>query len=75
MSSLKKVSINKVRRGLMRILTKNIGNANISKSGTIDKSKIKKVLICRPNGRLGNMLLVTPLIQEVSAVFPGCKID
>lgn len=75
MSSLKKVSINKVRRNLMRILTKNIGSANISKGGTIDKSKIKKVLICRPNGRLGNMLLVTPLIQEVSAVFPGVKID
>lgn len=59
----------------MRLLTKNIGNTNISRSGTIDKNKIKKVLICRPNGRLGNLLLVTPLIQEVTKTFPGCKID
>lgn len=75
MSNLKKVSVNKVRRNLMRNLTKNIGNVNSVQSGTIDKGKIKKVLICRPNGRLGNLLLITPLIQEVSATFPDCKID
>lgn len=39
------------------------------------KTKINKVLICRPNQRLGNMLLITPLIQELVATFPGCKID
>jgi ADP-heptose:LPS heptosyltransferase len=59
----------------MRNLTKNIGNSSISKNGQIDKSKIKKVLICRPNKRLGNLLLITPLIQEVTATFPDCKID
>lgn len=75
MSNLKKVSVNKVRRKLMRILTKNIGNANSNKNGTIDKDQIKKVLICRPNGRLGNLLLITPLIQEVTTTFPNCKID
>lgn len=59
----------------MRTLTKNIGSANNSKGERIDTSKIKKVLICRPNGRLGNLLLITPLIQEVTATFPNCKID
>jgi len=73
MGNLNKVNV--VRRGLMRVLTKNIGASNASKSGTIDKSKIKKVLICRPNGRLGNLLLITPLIQEVTNTFPGCTID
>lgn len=72
MGNLKKV--NAVRRTLMRNLTKNIGNS-VSKSGPIDKNKIKKVLICRPNGRLGNLLLITPLIQEVTKTFPGCTID
>lgn len=33
------------------------------------------MLICRPNHRLGNLILITPLIQEVIATFPGCKID
>lgn len=34
-----------------------------------------RILICRPNHRLGNLLLVTPIIQEVSRIFPNCKID
>ena len=37
--------------------------------------QVKRVLICRPNGRLGNLLLITPLVQEVTATFPECKID
>lgn len=37
--------------------------------------EIRQVLICRPNHRLGNLLLITPLIQEVISTFPGCKID
>jgi len=37
--------------------------------------KIKKILICRPNHRLGNQLLITPLIQEVNQTFPKAKID
>ena len=35
----------------------------------------KRILICRPNHRLGNLLLITPIIQEVSKIFPDCKID
>ncbi|MBZ4036892.1 glycosyltransferase family 9 protein [Flavobacterium sp. 17A] len=73
MSNLKKVNV--FRRSLMYNLTKNIGNSDISKIGPIDKDKIKKVLICRPNGRLGNMLLITPLVQEVLKTFPNCTID
>lgn len=73
MSSLKKVNV--FRRSLMRNLTKNIGNSGVSHSPPIDKSKIKKVLISRPNGRLGNLLLITPLVEEVTTTFPDCKID
>ena len=39
------------------------------------RNKIKRILICRPNHRLGNLLLITPLIQEISETFPDCKID
>ncbi|MEN2401885.1 glycosyltransferase family 9 protein [Flavobacterium sp. MC2016-06] len=73
MSILKKINV--VRRSLMRNLTKNMGNSGINKGGPIDKTKIKKVLISRPNKRLGNLLLITPLVQEVTATFPDCKID
>ena len=68
--------INVFRRGLMRNLTKNIGKAR-SQGDIIlvDKNDIKKILICRPNGRLGNLLLITPLVQEVTEIFPNCKVD
>ena len=34
-----------------------------------------RVLICRPNARLGNTLLLTPLVQELEQTFPGAEID
>ena len=39
------------------------------------KADIKRILICRPNHRLGNLLLITPLLQEVIETFPSAKID
>jgi len=41
----------------------------------IDPKDIKKVLVCRPNHRLGNQLLITPLVQEINQIFPEAKID
>lgn len=41
----------------------------------IAPESIKRVLICRPNHRLGNQLLITPLVQEVNYTFPEAKID
>jgi heptosyltransferase-3 len=68
--------INHFRRGAMRNLTKNIGKPKTERNIIlVDKTEIKRVLICRPNGRLGNLLLISPLIQEVAEVFPNCKID
>ena len=68
--------INEFRRILTTILTKNIGNSY--KNPAVDLSEkvtIKRVLICRPNHRLGNLLLITPFLQEISSTFPKCKID
>lgn len=58
----------------MQKLTKNVGNSNINVKS--DPSfKVERILICRPNHRLGNLLLTTPLIQDVSDAFPNSKID
>lgn len=71
-----KVRINRIRRRIMRSITKNIGSSYTEpKKGDIDISEIKKVLIIRPNHRLGNQLLLTPLVQEVINTFPNCEID
>lgn len=69
-------NINNIRRRVMHSITKNIGKSY--KNPIIDASKkpdIKKVLIIRPNHRLGNQLLLTPVVQEVINTFPDCKID
>ncbi|RTY95425.1 lipopolysaccharide heptosyltransferase family protein [Flavobacterium sp. GSN2] len=74
MSILKKINV--FRRIATQGLTKNIGNSQ--KNQKIDwtqKVEIKRVLISRPNHRLGNLLLITPLVQDVIATFPDCKID
>ncbi|MBO9584780.1 MAG: glycosyltransferase family 9 protein [Flavobacterium sp.] len=68
--------INAYRKIIMRFFTKNIGiSKNTSQNVIVDPTEIKKVLICRPNARLGNLLLVTPLIKEVGKYFPNAEID
>ncbi len=37
--------------------------------------EIYRILVCRPNHRLGNMLLLTPLIAELERTFKGAEID
>jgi len=60
----------------MRTITKSIGNGSaMPKPNQAFPPKINKVLICRPNARLGNLLLVTPLVSEITKTFPGCTID
>jgi len=70
------MKINQFRRVLTAAVFGNMGKENIGpKNGKIDPSQIKSVLISRPNHRLGNLLLITPLVQEVSQTFPNCTID
>lgn len=66
----------KIRKKLMPKLTQRIGKNHFNrKVKGSKKSVIHKILVCRPNQRLGNILLVTPLIQELEAFFPNCEID
>ena len=68
--------VNEIRRKVMHQITKNVGSSYsepvYDANATID---IKKVIIIRPNHRLGNQLLLTPIVQEVMNSFPGCEID
>jgi len=66
--------INVFRRAIMKSLTKNIGKTNHKLKADKD-IQIKKILISRPNHRLGNLLLLTPLVQEITNTFPDSKID
>jgi ADP-heptose:LPS heptosyltransferase len=66
--------INLFRRNVMKGLTKNIGSSQINPKHQKDV-KIKRILISRPNHRLGNLLLLTPLVQEIIKTFPDSQID
>ncbi len=69
---LKKINI--LRRKITKLFTKNIGKIDYPII-PIEKAEIKKILICRPNHRLGNQILLASLIQELEQIFPNCKID
>lgn len=74
MSFLK--SVNVYRRKLMHALTRNIGNSAKTANNPFDHSQVvRRVLVTRPNHRLGNLLLITPLVQEITTTFPECKVD
>ncbi|MCL5128024.1 MULTISPECIES: glycosyltransferase family 9 protein [unclassified Algibacter] len=71
-----KKRVNNIRRNIMRGITKNVGSSyNEPEKGSIKIEDVKRVLIIRPNHRLGNQLLLTPLVQEVINTFPNCEID
>ncbi len=71
-----KLIINALRRKITHKLTKHIGRTKIKQNSNCNaKIDFKNILICRPNHRLGNLLLITPLVQEINNTFPNCKIE
>ncbi len=43
--------------------------------GPLPWGRIRRILLCRPNRRLGNLLFLTPLLAEFEARHPGTTID
>lgn len=77
MAKIKKILKNtdSFRRKTTKKISNSISSPDKEKFNFTGTENIKKVLICRPNHRLGNQLLITPLIQEVHETFPQAKID
>lgn len=68
--------VNQIRRSIMRKLTSYFGKSNMKGFKLNDYSNREiKILIVRPNHRLGNLLLVTPLIKEIENTFSNPSID
>lgn len=55
-------------------LTGNIGRTTSIQNQSGEKP-IRRILIVRPNSRLGNQLLLTPLLQEIEDTLPDVKVD
>lgn len=58
----------------MNYLTRNLGGS-LPPSSSLKDQHIKRILIVRPNHRLGNQLLLSPLVQEVENTFQNPEID
>lgn len=65
--------INRIRKRLTSAFKKNL--PEIPAAFIERPEEVKRVLLIRPNHRLGNQLMVTPLLQEVTTTFPNAKID
>lgn len=58
-----------LRRMLDRI------DARLCLPGQLPAHGIHRVLVVRPNHRLGNTVLISPLLDEIEARYPGAEID
>lgn len=68
--------VNPIKTRFFKLLTSSFKNSKgVDLLPTIHKKKISRVLITRPNHRLGNQLLLSPLIQTIESEFPYSKID
>ena len=67
--------INNLRRKTTRFFSKIFVRDKLSEDNFSQNiTQVKKVLVSRPNHRLGNNLLLTPLITEISEIFPNAEI-
>ena len=62
----------RVARGLMRLL---YGKGAEPSGEPLPRRGIHRILVCHVSHTLGNALLLTPLIQELEATWPGAEID
>jgi ADP-heptose:LPS heptosyltransferase len=67
--------LNGIWRKIIWGLAKNVGTSGMSEVDPSTPLEITRILICRPNHRLGNQLLITPLLQDVAKTFPNAKVD
>jgi heptosyltransferase-3 len=50
-------------------------NTSVANAAPVPTSGIFRILICRVTHSLGNTLLITPLVRELQATYPGAEID
>lgn len=67
-----------VRRRIVRFFTSGVlraVDAALCPPGALPATGIHRILVCRPNHRLGNAILLSPLLREIDTRFPGAEID
>ena len=73
--NLKKI-VNPYKKKFFKLITSFFKNSkNIDELSKIDKKNIRRILVTRPNHRLGNQLLLSPFLQTLESEFPNTRID
>ncbi|MGH8457896.1 MAG: glycosyltransferase family 9 protein [Nevskiales bacterium] len=68
-------TIKKLRRGLRNRLSAWLARGQAAPLQPLDPAAIRRVIDCRRNHRLGNMLFLTPLLRSLAATLPQAEID
>jgi ADP-heptose:LPS heptosyltransferase len=76
--SLERKQYSELRRRIIRRAMQplfRLGDARLTRAGGLHEDAIRRVLVCRPNHRLGNLLLLTPLLSELARLLPNAEVD
>lgn len=68
------LDIQQLRRHAVRKLLSR-GRRNRRVQDALPSKGIHRIVVLRPNHRLGNTLLLTPLLSEIERLYPGAEID
>ena len=69
------VQIRRIAREYLQRFLKLFLSQKNSSSEKLNKNEIKNIIIIRPNYRIGNLLFLTPLINELGKIVPDAKVD
>ncbi|MFZ2236232.1 MAG: glycosyltransferase family 9 protein [Dokdonella sp.] len=50
-------------------------DGRVANTQGIERKGLYRILVCRPNHRLGNLLMLTPLLAELARDYPGAQVD
>ena len=64
-----------LRRQLVRRMFARLAGASAAAHAPLPAQGIRRILVIRPNHRLGNIVLLTPLLAEIERVHPDARVD
>lgn len=70
----KRSQVKKQRRAIAQYLTAGIVGQHDDFTA-LNTNNLSRILVCRPNHRLGNLLALTPLLTELENLLPWAEID
>jgi heptosyltransferase III len=77
-ASGKSLDKHRIRRAIVRLVFARFlrkADSMLSDIGQVVPESVQRILVINPNHRLGNQILISPLIRELEDLFPGAEIE